>query len=295
VVDAHVHLAFAASLAALLAGGVTAVRDLGAPPDLAARWRTPDGPQGDSPRVAVAGPLLTAPGGYPSQSWGAAGFAAFVGDPAAARAVVAELVGTVDVVKVAIEPAAGPVPDDATVRAVVDAAHHHGLAVTAHTLSLGAVETAVAAGVDELAHTPLDPLPPRIVDAIAAAELTVVSTLQTFIDGDDGEGALANAAALLAAGVRLVYGTDLGNAGTLPGVDPRELDRLADAGLGREGALRAATSGSATAAGMHGGTGRLGAGEPADLVVLAADPLERTDVWRSPVAVLVGGRVATVT
>ena len=74
LVDAHVHLAFGDS-DHVLAGGVVAVRDLGAPPADAARWR-----KLDAPRVAVAGPLLTAPGGYPSRSWGSAGFAAFIDD-----------------------------------------------------------------------------------------------------------------------------------------------------------------------------------------------------------------------
>lgn len=74
IVDAHVHLAFGDPDHAL-AHGVVAVRDLGAPPADAVRWR-----KLEAPRVQVAGPLLTAPGGYPSKSWGSAGFAAFVDD-----------------------------------------------------------------------------------------------------------------------------------------------------------------------------------------------------------------------
>ena len=73
VVDAHVHLAFG-SPAAVVCGGVTAVRDLGAPPELTRDWRTSGVPTGASPHVAVAGPLLTAPGGYPSQGWGTGRF-----------------------------------------------------------------------------------------------------------------------------------------------------------------------------------------------------------------------------
>ncbi len=68
-----------------------------------------------------------------------------------------------------------------------------------------------------------------------------MSTLQTFFSAGVGRVAAENAADLHAAGVPLRYGTDLGNDGTRPGVDPRELDRLADAGMGRLGALRAAT------------------------------------------------------
>ena len=102
---------------------------------------------------------------------------------------------------------------------------------------------------------------------------------------------MVNAAALVAAGVRLIYGTDLGNAGTAPGADPRELGRLAAAGLGRQGALRAATEGAARAAGMAGPTGKLVPGARADAVVLRGDPLVDPEHWRAPVAVIAGDRL----
>lgn len=262
VTDAHVHLAFG-SMDDMLRGGVVAVRDLGAPPHLAREWRAPN--------VAVAGPLLTAPGGYPSRSWGADGFARFVEDPAAAAAAVRDL--DVDVVKVALEPAGGqPVPDPETVRAIVDAAHARGLAVTAHALTRAMVERALDAGVDELCHTPVEPLGPEICDRIARAGVPVVSTIETL-----GEEAAANARRLHDAGVRLVYGTDLGNAGTRTGVDPRELRRLADAGLGPRGAFDAATRPVVT-------------GEVAYVVLLDADPVEDPEAWRRPVAVVANGQ-----
>ena len=91
--------------------------------------------------------------------------------------------------------------------------------------------------------------------------------------------------------MRLRYGTDLGNAGTRPGVDPRELDRLAAAGLGRLGALRAATEWAATAPGMRRRTGRLVVGEQAALVLLPSSPLVEPGVWRTPSAVFVDGRL----
>jgi imidazolonepropionase-like amidohydrolase len=119
----------------------------------------------------------------------------------------------------------------------------------------------------------------------------VVSTLQTLIaqEGPQDHGSTAgNAAALHAAGVALVHGSDLGNAGTVVGVDPRELDRLADAGLGRLGALRAATEGAGRLVGL---TGRLEVGGPAALVALPADPLVQPEAWRAPTAVLAQGRL----
>ena len=295
VIDAHVHLAFGSPEDALR-GGVVGVRDLGAPKVDALRRRTGHRlPPAGSPYVGVAGPILTAAGGYPSRSWGAAGFAAFVTSPAQARLVVRGLAGDgVDVVKVAVDrgpQGAWPVPSTAVLRAVVEAAHGAGLRVVAHALSVEAVGRVLDAGVDELAHTPTERLPEPLVDRVAAAGIPVVSTLQTFFSAGQGRVAALNAAALHRAGVPLVYGTDLGNEGTRPGVDPRELDRLADAGLGRLGALRAATERSATVAGVRLRTGRLQLGQPAAAVLLNGDPLVEPGVWRRPRMVVCDGRL----
>jgi imidazolonepropionase-like amidohydrolase len=292
VVDAHVHLAFGKP-AQMLATGVVGVRDLGAPPRLAGVWRTRACPPAGWPTVAVAGPLLTAPRGYPSQSWGRDGFA--VGVPCAESAgplVRAVLARGVDLVKIALEPAGGaPVLDPATVRALVRAAHEAGVPVTAHALTAEMVTRALDAGVDELCHTPVERLDEPLLERVAAAGIPVVSTLQTFFSGGRGTDAARNATALYRAGVPLVYGTDLGNAGTRPGVDPRELDRLADTGLGRLGALRAATEVAARAYGVRGRTGRIATGLAAALVLLTGDPLVEPWAWCSPAAVVADGRL----
>jgi imidazolonepropionase-like amidohydrolase len=294
IVDAHVHLAFGAPEDALQ-GGVVGVRDLGSPLADAMRRRTSGRrPPAGWPSVAVAGPLLTAPGGYPSRSWGAAGFAAFMTSAAETRRIVHGLAqGGIDLVKVAVDRGAAgrwPLPAPELLREVVRAAHDAGLKVAAHALTVEAVERVLDAGVDELAHTPTERLPPRLVDRIAAAEIPVISTLQTFFAAGIGEAAAANAADLHRAGVRLVYGTDLGNDGTRAGVDERELSRLADAGLGRQGALRAATEGSAAIAGV-GRTGLLEVGRPAAAVLLERDPTVEPGAWRRPRAVLCDGRL----
>lgn len=289
IVDAHVHLAFGAP-ADELRGGLVAVRDLGAPPERARAWRATQ-----QLEVAVAGPILTAEGGYPSTSWGADGFARFLRSPEECRAAVRDLVADgVDLVKVALEPAGGlPVPTPQQLRAVVDAAHAAGLAVTAHALTVDMVQRALDAGVDELAHTPVEVLPVAVVDRLADAGVAVISTLQTFYGAGVGRGAGINAAALVAAGVPLRYGTDLGNGGTRPGVDPRELDRLADAGLGRDGALLAATAGSSSAYGLAGrvGDGTIRVGATARLVLLDTDPLVEPSAWTHPLAVVAHGEL----
>jgi imidazolonepropionase-like amidohydrolase len=309
IVDAHVHLGFdprvadatdpsrvsASGSISGLDSGLVGVRDLGAPLRWAGHWQTGRRlPPPGSPAVAISGPILTAPGGYPSRSWGAGGYAEFVYSPTRARSVVQHLAAEgVDLIKVALERGDDDTPTlDATVlRAIVDAAHAAGLAVVAHALTGDLVSRALDAGVDELAHTPTERLDEQLIAKIAASGVSVTSTLQTFFSSGSGRVAAANAADLVAAGVILRYGTDLGNAGTRPGVDPRELDRLADTGLGRLGALRAATERSAAAAGMRSRTGMLRRGEPAAIVLLPFSPLAEPGVWRTPAAVYADGRL----
>jgi imidazolonepropionase-like amidohydrolase len=273
LVDHHVHLSFG-NPDHVLAHGVVEVRDLGAPPTDALTFRGLD-----APRVRVSGPLLTAPGGYPSRTWGRAGFAAFVDDPEQADRLVTGLASQVDVIKLALEADGGPVPAPDVVAAVVAAAHREGLEVTCHALTVAMVERALDAAVDELAHTPTELLPAELVGRLAESGTRVVSTLHTFAAGGDGSAAISNAAALAAAGVGLRYGTDLGNAAVQPGADPVELRMLAvDVGLGVDGALAAATA-------------PIEVGRPAAVVALATDPRAGLDSWRDPLAVVVATTV----
>ena len=303
VVDAHVHLSQPADGAAAtgeplrtgLETGLVGIRDLAAPLRQAQRWRTGhQPPPAGWPVVAVSGPVLIAPGGYPAPCWAGDGDTELVNSPVQARWAVQRLAaGGVDLIKLGLDP--GPqgkaVPPPAVVRAVVNAAHDAGLAVVAHALSAELVGRAVDAGVDELAHVPTERLTPDLIERIAGSGIKITSTLQLFFSRGFGRDAAANAADLVSAGAPLLYGTDSGRSGAVPAVDPRELDRLANTGLGRLGALRAATEASAGAAGMRRRTGRLVVGEPAALVLLPASPLVEPGVWRTPSAVFADGRL----
>lgn len=300
IVDAHVHLSFDALAVSRqrpsgFATGLVGVRDLGSPPRLAYGWQTGHRrrPPVETPFVAVAGPVLTAPGGYPSQGWGA-DCSQFVTSTDQARSVVRQLASDgVDLIKVALESLDGTaaVIEPKILLAIVESAHRLGLPVIAHALTDDMVRRALDSEVDELAHIPTGRLSDRTIGRMADAGMSVTSTLQTFFSAGLGPEAAANGIDLVAAGVRIRYGTDLGNAGTRTGVDPRELDRIADLGLGRLGALRAATQYAATAPGMKGLTGRLVAGDRAALVLLSTSPIDEPGVWRTPSAVFSDGRL----
>src|SRR5438105_3727601 len=119
-----------------------------------------------------------------------------------------------------------PVLDAQVARIAADEAHRLGLAVAAHALDAEAVRRALEAGADVLAHAPVERLPDELVREIGAR--WIISTLRAF---GGGEAALDNLRRLRAAGARVVYGTDLGNEGTVPGIDAGELSLLLQAGL----------------------------------------------------------------
>jgi imidazolonepropionase-like amidohydrolase len=140
---------------------------------------------------------------------------------------------------------------------------------------------------DELAHMLMSPeeIPASLIDEIARAGMAVVPTLSIFF-GVSREIAIANVRALVGAGGRVVYGTDLGNQGPGPGIDAREVEGMARAGLSGTDIVR---SGTVAAAGWLGlaDRGRIAPDAVADLVAVdgdpATDPLALTRVrmvWR---------------
>lgn len=252
LIDAHVHLSFS-SADAVVSGGVTGVLDLGRPASSAFAPHPPL-------RYAAAGPLLTAPGGYPTRSWGAGGYGLEIFDETTANEAVAALAAEgAAMIKVAVVPAE---LDAALVRAIVGAARVRNLPVAAHALDAASVRLAFEAGVTVLAHTPVELLPDDLVALLGRAGVAVVSTVRAF---GGSVKTRSNLAALAAAGCPVVYGTDLGNAGIRPGADADELAILEHTLGSRDAALAAATSGAAALTGLPGG--RIAPGATADLVL----------------------------
>ncbi|OLT54639.1 hypothetical protein [Cellulosimicrobium sp. CUA-896] len=128
----------------------------------------PADPAPRTPHVAFAGAFLTAPGGYPSdRSWAPPGSVVEIATPDdAVAAVDQQLRAGASFVKVALHSTAGPVPDDATLAAVVGRAHERGVAVVAHAEGPGQAARAFEAGVDRLAHAPFSE---RLPDALLLA------------------------------------------------------------------------------------------------------------------------------
>ena len=280
--DRHVHIELS-DPAAVLRGGVTAVRDLAWPPErifpLAGASETPSF---RGPLIRAAGPMLTGPGGYPtSDRWAPDGTGRVVDDPADAVAAVRDLAGRgAAAIKVSLNAEAGPTPADGALAAIADAAHELGLPVTAHAQGAGQVERALGAGFDELAHTPWTHRLSEEVVAAAARQLRIVTTLDISSAGRDTPAirvALDNLRRFHDAGGAVIYGTDLGNGAIPPGIHTRELLLMLEAGLQVEEVLIALVRAP------------IEPGAPADLIVLDANPLEDLSAFDRVRAVIRAG------
>jgi imidazolonepropionase-like amidohydrolase len=181
----------------------------------------------------------------------------------------------------------GPSHDQATLDALIVAAHEHGKLAIAHASSYLAVEMAQRAGVDVITHVPLDrPLDAAAAQQMAAAGRFAVPALtmmegiveQSHPPGADYAAARTSVATLYRAGVVILAGTD---ANAAPGVPAtishgdrlhHELELLVDAGLTHLDALRAATVLPADHFGLP-DRGLIAPGRGADLVLVDGDPL----------------------
>lgn len=182
-----------------------------------------------------------------------------------------------------------PVITFATLRAIVAEAHAHDLRVTAHVGEGRGARMALRAGVDELAHMPCGE-DPALMGELAGAGVEVVATLHVIRLVVGCPGLLENATSFLRRGGAVLYGSDYGVTGIPPGVDATELQLLAGVGLGRLGALSAATSKAATVLEVD-GLGRLAEGSPADVVAVRGDPTQDLDALSEPVLVVRGGAI----
>ena len=265
-IDAHVHLSVAGDMTLVsrteLRRGVAGVLDLGEPERLL--------PVDPRPlRARYAGPLMTAPGGYPTQSWGKDGYGLELTTPAEACAAVARLAEKqARFVKLAFD-SRFPLLQPEVARAAADEAHRLGLMVAAHALDAASVRLALDAGTDVLAHTPRDELPADLLARMKGK--WVISTLWAFGVSPDRLRALREA------GARVAYGTDLGNEHTKVGIDARELALLVAAGVDP---LLAATRDATELLGFK-ELGRLSVGSTASLLaVRSLQPQDLADpVW----------------
>ena len=292
LIDAHVHLKDLATLRTFAAYGITTALDMGSwPSSLVDSLRDRAGLTdirsstvgATSPDSAHAQRLRRPTGGLVS------------GAEDAERYVTERVAEGADYIKIIIDL---PGFAQATVDALVTAAHRQGLRTISHASSLEAVRMAQRAGVDVLTHAPLDRALAQedaaravadgrvIVPTLAMMEGIVAKVGRPGGPGPSYEAARASVAALHRAGVPVLAGTDANDTPGVPASPPfgaslhHELELLTGAGLSTVEALRAATVLPARYFGLT-DRGVIAPGMRADLVLLSGDPVADIRATRS--------------
>lgn len=176
VINSHTHSTHEAEARrAFLVDGVTTVCNLGTTLDRLPMFDNASTPEGPAARGYWAGPIITAPGGYPGPVYGSE-FAYEVDSPAEAREAVSDLLDRgAHVIKIALAPGdprdPWPVLDQASVEAIVDEAHSRGVLVRAHVFEPYLIEGIVlSAGVDVIEHQSLPILSPEEESLVLASD-----------------------------------------------------------------------------------------------------------------------------
>jgi imidazolonepropionase-like amidohydrolase len=180
LIDSHVHASDVRALGQALAFGVTTELDMFSDPDLAASRRDLAAGRDDVADIRTAVLGAVADGGTLARV--NPGLPTVAGPHDAAAFVAAQVAHGADYLKVYLEDPAwygSPALADDTVRALVDAAHGHGLLAVAHADSAAMARRFVRAGGDGLAHVLGDlDLTPEFLAELSRRPVFVIATLR---------------------------------------------------------------------------------------------------------------------
>lgn len=287
----------------ILASGYTAVRDAGGL-DAGFRLAIEEGLIA-GPRLFLSIAIISPTGGIGDRISPSGHTSTFAQDPSLpssvangvenVRAVVRTMVRAgADVIKCATTGGASsraghgpkdPAFDADEIRALVDEAHALGRRVMCHAVGGPGLRLAIEAGVDSIEHGCYLDEDPELIPMMAERGIFFVPTLTVYEYHRDSalphirERARALSAhhleslhRALAAGVKVVAGTDAGGHGH-PN-NALELQYLVQAGMSPMQALQAATSLAAECLGFERELGTIEKGKWADLVVVDGNPLQ---------------------
>ncbi|MGH2384766.1 MAG: amidohydrolase family protein [Candidatus Limnocylindria bacterium] len=298
----------AASATALLAAGVTTVRNLGhgdtahiAAVQAAVRDGTLPGPN-----ILTAGWAISQTGGHGRLAmWPYALVeqlrprSSFADGPAeCARHVERNIAEGADCIKIYTTEGVIYAPDRLEgipnfsireIRAMTEAAHRQGKRVAAHTTGIEGTRNALIGGVDTIEHGPHE-LDEGILELMREKDAVLDPTLGVFDQaakghfdhvyprwvGERARRWMRGRAAMIRAardlGITISMGTDSGPP-PRGGRNAAELEALVEAGLTPLEALSAGTRGGAIALGIEHEVGTIAVGMRADVLVLRADPV----------------------
>jgi imidazolonepropionase-like amidohydrolase len=313
------------AMAVSVKNGFTTIRDLGTEGagylDVGLRDAAREGLV-PGPRMIVAGPAIRSIGRYPLPGLPHSmifpvGIDSCTGPLACRETVRTQIAYGIDVLKIYVsegftapsEPDGYPdgplVWTEEEVHALVDEAHRQGIKVAAHSLTLSGAQMAVAAGVDSLDHGLA--ITPELAAEMASRGTAFVPTLLVFRE-HAAHGSMISSAVVdahrrsfrncLDAGVRIVFGTDVGGFEWTRVPQAEEFTEMTRLGMPAADALQSGTLwaaellGLAGPAGTPGNVGVIEPGAVADLVAVDGDPLLDTERLQQVRLVIQDGRVA---
>lgn len=295
------------SARAHLRSGVTTVRDLGSPSDVAVTLQgEPDDPS--LPRVTAAG-AVTNSGGHGSlfarQADGSERVRAAVADIARTGARWLKIFPTGSITAAYDDPGHRQMSDE-ELTAAVEAARSSRLRVAAHAHGRDGIRAAIEAGVDSIEHVSY--AGPTVIDELRASACTPVSTYvstRRLCDALDPASAdstpfLEHAhheqralEFLIESRMQFAAGTDAGTPFNPHGGGlQHQAILMQQAGMHPRQVLQALTVNGARLLGEP--SGALEEGRHADWIVLEDDPVDDVSVLNSVRAVSVSGRVTEV-
>jgi imidazolonepropionase-like amidohydrolase len=276
-----------------------------------------------------SGPMLTAPGGYPTNygfKWDYE-----VATSNEARAAVRDLLSLgADMIKVALEPwqpqDPWPVLNLEQVQAIVQTAHSAGVPVRAHVQQAAVLDLALQAGVDSVEHVPLPfseelkvsqmspeerlsladfPELEAQLSRMAAQRTALVPTLSVGICATRElvghpkiearrrmcEFQLEIVGRFHELGGIVALGNDYGNPGVAPGMPLQEMKLLLEAGLSPLEVIQAGTRYAAQVCGHGDELGTLESGKLADLIIVESNPLLEVDAMSRVSLVIKDGEI----
>jgi imidazolonepropionase-like amidohydrolase len=305
VIDAHTHITSDLAngidvLSPWLQTGVTTLQDLGTVWNLVPYFRGQvEVVATQPPRVQWAGPIITAPGGYPYNYFPEIAYAVTTVDEA--RAIVDELIDNqgVDIIKIAVETGYDtdyyepglPVLSPELIAAITEEAHAKGVMVAAHVTGPDELQVAADNGVDVAGHAPIMPaLDSELQDAIDHNVIMDTTAGAWGAGGVRSLQAAANAFRYWQLGGRIAIGTDYPfQPSSMP---VQEFGLLSNAGTPDLDIIVAATKNSAAAIGRGADLGTLEVGKLADIIVVGGDPLMNIQLMGDVDTVILDGEIA---
>ncbi len=240
-------------------------------------------------------PIITKPGGYGR---------GYIDSPEeAVEMVKVQAEKGVDVIKISIEDnlqgKTWPMLTFNEVKALTDEAHSQGLFVCAHVTKTAKLQTAIDAGVDEIAHMVVEMVPNKMLGQMVKQEMRWIPTLELWkgvseeYNTRDYKVALDNLKRFYKKGGTVVFGTDFGGYFTPfdDGFPITEAQAMREAGMSNHDIIKAGTYNAAYSCGILDRTGTIENGKLADMIICSENPLENLDTLTEPLYVINRGTI----